>query len=265
MVVVLLEWQLLAIVGGCFLLVVAAISIFFSIRNNAPDAFTHWKAARKGKAICRVHFKGRGAHDYIAEIDKDEKGMGTNYWRVPEIGLKFKPGNEDIEFIEGSIPCVNYFENLTTAVKVNEAIAYSQLKDYFKKLNVPIDGVESAALYLLQESEKKPIERALKNTHIESEETKRYLRKFLDVVRRRDAEIKALKQESGIFTWQTAMKALDGTIAFTSSHFSHAKEVIIAAALRKEEDNKKKMIEYAIIAVILAIAGVILLYGLKGL
>jgi len=156
-------------------------------------------------------------------------------------------------------------ENLTTAVKVNEAIAYSQLKDYFKKLNIPIDGVESAALYLLQESEKKPIERALKNTHIDSEETKRYLRKFLDVVRRRDAEIKALKQESGIFTWQTAMKALDGTIAFTSSHFSHAKEVIIAAALRKEEDNKKKMIEYAIIAVILAIAGVILLYGLKGL
>lgn len=263
MVIALSETMFAAIVGIPILISILLGMFIFTIHNNCPDVFTHWKAARNGKPICRIHFRGRKVKDVIADEDKDEKGMGTNYWKVPGVGLKFKPGTEDIEFIEGTIPCVNYFENSTVGIKTSEAVAYSELKDYFKNvLRVPIDGIESAALYVLQESEKKPSERAIKNTHIDSEETKKYLRRFLDAVKSKGAELKNLKIESGVFTYQTAMKALDGTIGFTSSHFSHAKEVIIAAALRKEEDSKKKMIEFAIIAVILAIAGVILLKGI---
>lgn len=264
MVIALAEYTLAALVGVPALIAILLGMFVFTLHNNCPDVFTHWKAARSGKPICRIHFRGRKVKDVIAEEDKDEKGMGTNYWNVPYIGLKFKPGSEDIEFVEGTVPCVNYFENSTVGVKTSEAVAYSELKDYFKdKLKIPIDGVEAAALYVLQESEKKPSERAIKNTHIDSEETKKYLRKFLEAVRNKGAELKNIKLESGIFTYQTAMKALDGTIGFTSSHFSHAKEVIIAAALRKEENDKRKMIEYAIIAVILAIAGIILLKGIK--
>lgn len=254
MVVAIEEWMLIAGIGIPLLISIVCLSFVFSIKNSCPDLWTHFKAQRSGENICRVHFKGRGVRDYIASIDKDEKGMGTNYWKVPEVGLKFKPGNEDVEFIEGSIPCVNYFENMTAAIKVQEAVAYSQLKDYFRSvLKMPIDGIEQAALYVLQESEKVTKDRAIKNSKINSLEAKKYLKNFLDIVERRKAELKAIRQESGVFTFQTAMKALDNMEVFNSSYFAHAKEVIIAAALRKEENKFKDLMQWAIIGFILAL------------
>ena len=260
------DWMVYAGVGLIVLIPMGSMILFLSIRNNAPEAFTHWKAARGGDVVCRVHYKGGKVKDWIGEIDNDEKGLGTNYWKIPEIGLKFKPSSDMIEFIEGSIPCVNYYENLTAGLKTAEIVAYDQLRAHFRMLGVSVDGIEKDAFYILAESEKlKDGERAIDNTKIKSQETRKYLKRFLDVVNNNKDELKKLRIESGIFSYQTTVKALDALIAFNGAAFQHAKEVIIAAALRKEEDNKKKMIEYAIIAVILAIAGIILLYGLKGL
>lgn len=260
------DWQLYAVGGIAVLMFIASIGMFFAIKNNAPDAFSHWTAARNGAKICRVHYRGRKASDYIAHEEKEDKELGASYWTVPTIGLKFKPEPEDIEFIEGSIPCVNYYENMTEPIKIKQAVAFSQLKEYFKKINMPINGVEDIAFYVSSENEKlSDKQRAINNAKIESGETQKVIQKYLDTVDAYKKEISDMKIESGLFTWQTAMRSLDSIMAFTSSHFANARETIRAAEKRKLENQNKNLMTYAVVAVILAIAGAILLYAIKGL
>ena len=253
MVMVLEDWMFYGFAGLSLLFFFAGLIIFLVLRNNAPDAFVHWKANRTGNAVCRVHFRGRKCNDYIAEVDKAEKGLNSNMWSVPSLGIKFTPGPEDIEFIEGSIPCVNYFEKLPVAIKTNEVVAYSQLKDWLNKIGLPIDGVERNLMFVLQELQKNPIERAIKNSKIDSDETKNYLRKYLNTLKQKEEYLKRLTIESGVFTYQTAMKALDDAMAHTSAEVAHSKEVIKAAAKREEENKNKDYIMYAIVAFILCI------------
>lgn len=253
-----------ALVGllGWFLLIVG----YFGITNNAPDALTHWKAAREGKPICRVHFRGKKARDYIATIDKDEKDMGTNYWTCPEVGPKFKPDSDDIEFIEGSIPCVNHYEHSPEGQNVKMVAAFSQLKKYFKKKGFPIDGFEQDALFIAQEYEKtKDAARAIENMHLEKKDvnTQQKLKEFIDFIEHNRHEIENQMLESGIFTWQVAMKALDESIAYTSSHIQHTKEVIQAAAKRKDADKTKNLMLYAAVAFIFCIGAAAFLLAIK--
>lgn len=263
---VIADWIFYGAMGVAVLLFIAAIGLYFAIRNNAPDAMEHWKAARSGNKICRVHYRGRKASDYIAHEEKEDKELGAPYWYVPTIGLKFKPEPEDIEFVEGSIPCVNYYENMTEPIKIKQAVAFSQLKDYFKKIGMPINGVEDIAFYVSSENEKlSDKQRAMNNAKITSGETQAVIKKYLATVDAHKKELTDMKLESGLFTWQTAMRSLDSIMAFTSSHFANARETIRAAEKRKLENQDKNLMKYAIICVVLAIAGIILLYGLKGL
>jgi len=259
MVMVLDDWMFYGFAGVSLLFFFAGIAIFAVLKNNAPDAFVHWKANRDGDAVCRVHFRGRKCQDYIAEVDKAEKGLNSNMWTVPGLGIKFTPGAEDIEFIEGSIPCVNYFEKLPIGIKTNEVVAFSQLKDYLNKIGLPIDGIERNIMYVLQEIQKKPTERAIKNARIDSKETQNYLRKYLNALDQKSEFLKRLTIESGVFTYQTAMKALDDAIAHTSAEVAHSKEVIKAAAKREEANKNRDYIMYAIVAFILCIGAAALI------
>ncbi len=253
MVMVLEDWQFYGFAGLSLLLFFAGIAIFVIIRNNCPDAMVHWKANRTGDAVCRVHFRGKKCQDYTAELDKSEKGLNSNMWTVPELGIKFTPGPEDIEFIEGSIPCVNYFEKLPIAIKTNEAVAYSQLKDYLNSIKLPIDGNERNIMYILQEIQKKSVDRAIKNARVDSRETKEYLKRYLNAIEQKKSYLQRLTIESGVFTYQTAMKALDDAIAHTSAEVAHGKEVIRAAAKREEANRNRDYILYAIVAFIVCI------------
>ena len=261
MVVAISEEVLIAAVGIPLFIGIICIMFVLSVRANCPEAWTHWNAHRKGKVISRVHYKGGEYRDYIAEIDKDEKGLATNYWKVPDVGLKFKP--VEIERGEGGIPVANYFEKMPKNISIREAAAYNQLKDYFEKIKVPIAGIEQQALFVLQEAEKLPADRAISNLPIDSKELKDYLRKYLNVVRERKNEIKNLMLETGAFGFQTAMKALDDTVAFNGAYFAHAKGVIQAAALRKEENKLRDILPYAILvfAMGLGVAAVIVVAG----
>ena len=248
------DWQFYGVLALGFLMMFGSGMLYFTLKNNAPDSFTHWRAARTGDSICRVHFRGKKCSDYIAYQDKEEKELGTNYWTVPELGIKFKPEPDEIEFIEGSTPCVNYFEKMPKGIKISEAIAFDTLKKYFKKIGISIEGVEDVALYVAQEAEKSPGDRAIMNAKINSSETKQYLKKFLSVINSHKNELMALKNDSGPFSWRTAMFALDNTIAYTSAAISNTKEVIRAAERRKEENKRRDFILYAIVAFIIAIA-----------
>jgi hypothetical protein len=254
MIIAIQDWMLYGVVLVCFFMFLISIVLYISIKKNAPDAMVHWKAKRTGDMVCRVHYRGKKCIDYIATLDKAEKEIGTPYWTVPNIGIKFKPEPDDIEFIEGSVPCVNYYENIPEGQKIAHVKAYSELKDYFKSIGLPIDGVEDVAFYVLSEAQKTTPEQAVKNAMIDSDETKVHVRKYLNAVENNKTEIEKMKLSSGIFTFQTAMKALDSTAAYTSSHIAHMKETIRAAIMRSEENKRKDYILYAIICFILAMA-----------
>lgn len=265
MLIAVQDWMFYGVALLSFFFFLAAIMLYVTLKKNAPDAFVHWQANRQGKPVCRVRFRGKVVSDYIADIDKSEKGMGTPYWTVPSVGLKFKPEVDSIYFIEGSIPCCDYFENIPKSIKTEIAVAFSQLKDYFKKIGIPIEGIEDLAFYIASESEVSGSENAIKDARINSAETKEIIRKYIATINKHKGQLKNMRLESGVFTWQTAMNALDSTIAYTSSSLTHTKETIRAAVMRQEENKRKDLMMYAVIAVILAIAGIILLYGIKGL
>jgi len=252
--IVIQDYYLYAALGLCGLLFLVSAMIFISIKNNCPDAFDHWKARRNNQPICRVHFRGKTTIDYIATVDKSEKDLGTPYWSVAALGLKFKPEADSIHFIEGNLPCCDYYENIPKSIKIETAVAYSQLKDYFKKIGIPIDGIEDLAFYISSESEVSSPETAIKDARINSEETKTVLRRYIKTVQANKDKLRNMRLESGVFTWQTAMNALDSTIAYTSSSLTHTKETIRAAVMRQEENNKADLIKYAIVAFILAMA-----------
>jgi len=248
------EWYFYGAMLVAFFALLISVGIYMAVKNNAPDAFVHWKAKRNGDKVCRVHYRGRKCRDYIATVDKAEKEIGTPYWTVEDVGIKFKPEPGDIEFIEDTIPCCNYFENMPEAVKINQAVAFNQLKNHFTKLGMPIEGIEDIAFYVASEAEGKPKDRAINNARIDSIETREHLKKYLDIISKYKTQLTSMKLESGVFSWQTAMNALDSVIAYTSSNLAHTKETIRAAIMRQEENKRKDYIMYAIIAFILALS-----------
>lgn len=265
MMIVIEEYYLYAAIVLSFLMFMGAALIFITIRNNCPDAMIHWKAKRKGDKICRVHFRGKSTEDFIATVDKTEKKMGTPYWTVPAIGLKFKPEADAIHFIEGGIACCDYYENIPKSIKIETAVAYSQLRDYFKKIGIPIDGIEDLAFFISSESEITGPENAILDARINSEETKNVLKRYIATVNKYKDILKSKRLESGVFTWQTAMNALDSTIAYTSSSLTHTVETVRAAERRREEDKKGDLMRNFQYLAMVVIIGIILLYGLKGL
>lgn len=254
MLIAVQDWMFYGVAIVSVLLFMIAIMLYMTIKNNAPDAMVHWQAKRQGKPVCRVHFRGRTTNDYIATIDKSEKDMGTPYWTVPAVGLKFKPEADAIHFIEGSVPCCDYYENIPKSIKIDTAVAYSQLRDFFKKIGIPIDGIEDLAFYISSESEVSGPTNAIADARINSDETKQVIRRFIDTTTKNKDKLKSMRLESGVFTWQTAMNALDSTIAYTSSSLTHTKETIRAAVMRQEENKKKDLMLYALICFILALA-----------
>lgn len=234
--------------------------LYLSLNKKLPDIKAHTEAIEKNKSICRVHYAGRKCADYIATVDKLEGEIGTPYWTVPQLGIKFKPEADQIEFIEGSVRCVNYFENMLEAQKTDVSVAFSQMKDYFKKIGCPIDSIEDVAFLVAAENEKLgDSTKAIKNSKINSKETEKYVRRYLDAIKAHKVELEKIKLQSGVFTYQTSIKALDSMVAFTSAHAAHMKEVIKAAVMRQEDQKRKDYIMYAIIAFILAMAGGVLL------
>lgn len=244
--VVIEELYMYAALGLSGMFLIISAMFFIVIKQNCPDAFDHWKAKRNNQPICRVHFRGKSTVDYIAKIEKEEKNLGTPYWTVPGIGLKFKPEADCIHFIEGNLPCCDYYENIPKSIKVETAAAYSQLRDYFKKIGIPIDGIEDLCFFVSSESEVSGSENAIKDARINSEETKNILKRYIATVKANETKIKSMRLESGTFTWQTAMNALDSTIAYTSASLTHTVETVRAATLRKEENKRKELMQYVI-------------------
>jgi hypothetical protein len=153
-------------------------------------------------------------------------------------------------------------------MSIAQIVAFNQLKNWFGKMHMPIDTIEGIAMYVAQEYVKTGSkERAMQNARINSKETKAYLLKYLELIDAHSKELEYMKLESGVFSFQTAMKALDEIDATTSSHVEHLKKVVRAAALREQEDanaKKRELIYMAIVGFILCIGAAAFIIATKG-
>ena len=127
--------------------------------------------------------------------------------------------------------------NIPEPVAVADAVAFSQLKDHLKEKGIDIETIEDVAFYVLSEYEKSGnLDEALRSARIDDEETREKVLTFLKFIQQHRSELEKLKLRSGLFTFQTAARALDATIAYTSSNVAHMKRVI-EASLRREMQN----------------------------
>lgn len=247
---------------------IIAVLLFFTlmgIRGQAPEAFMLMKARKKKQALCMVHYpEGTCRLKEPKHVKPPNPDSGVPYFKLDPEGIKFKnPDGSKFERFGGDVPIINYFSNIPESVKMREAVAYSQLKDYLKKNDVDIDGIEDITMYVFSEYEKTgDMKKAIKNSKINNEDVVRRIVKYLEFIDNNRQEIEDMKLQSGTFTWQTAMMALDSTIAYTSANVAHLKSVIEAQIRRQLGDEKKDLITKGIFIFLACLGAFVLLQAL---
>ena len=242
------EFLIFSLVLIIIFLIFAFALYYLNIRKNVPEALLFAKARKKKLPLALVHYPEGIVRPFIPRIEKMSSEVSTPFYTVGEVGIKFRnPDGRKTERWNGDIPIINYFVNMPEGVAIADAVAYSQLKDYLKTQDIDIDTIEDVAFYVLSEFERTgDIELAMKSAKIENEETKQQLLSFLNFIKVHKADIDNLKLKSGIFTFQTAIRALDATIAYTSSNVAHMKSVIEASIRRQLANSTGDILKYGL-------------------
>jgi len=220
------------------LITVLLFVVFYIDMKKTPGVLVLRKAYKKKLPVAFVHYPEGTMRAYIPKIEKHNPEVTTPYHIVEGAGIKFKNADgKKVERWDGKIPIYNYFVNIPEPVATADAVAFSQLKDHLKKKGIDIETIEDVAFYVLSEYEKSGnLDEALRSARIDDEETREKVLAFLKFVQQHRSELERLKLRSGLFTFQTAARALDATIAYTSSNVAHMKRVI-EASLRRELQN----------------------------
>jgi len=248
--------------GGMLILAVFVMAMFFlifymSIKTKAPEAFMFMKARKLKVPIVMVHYPEGIVKATIPHKDGADKNTSMPYWIVDDVGIKFRsPDGRKAERWNGEIPIYHYFRDIPEPVSITEAVAYSQFRDYLKSKGAAIDNMEDVVFYVINELERTgDIEQAIANANITDENTKRNMLSFIDYIIKHKKEVNQLKLRSGVFTFQTAARALDATIAYTSSNVAHTKSVLEAAIRRQLDAGKQEAFKYGMF-IIMACLGV---------
>ena len=259
------EGVFLGLIGFCALLVLALIMLIITIKRYAPEAFVFARARMRGYAIALVHYPDGIVKPFIPREEIKNPESAAPYYIVGDVGIKFtNPDGTKIERWYGEIPVYHYFKNIPEPVANVQAIAYSQLKDYLKENGMSIEGIADLAFYVMSEIEKgKNVARAIENARIEDKETKERILKFVKWMEKHKEEIENKKLESGIYTYQTAMQALDSTIAYTSANVAHTKSVWQTWFQNRMDITKENLIKYGVFLFIAALAAGILYQFIK--
>ena len=238
----------------------AIIILLVSIKKFAPEAFIFMKARKRGIPLAFVHYPDGVIKPYVPRVEIKNPESVSPYYSVGDVGIKFSnPDGTKVERWFSEIPVYHYFKNIPEPVSNVQTVAYSQLKDFLKEKGMSIEGIEDVAFYVLTELEKgKDVERAIRNAQIEDGETRARILKFVEWIRRNKEEVDRLKLKSGVYTYQTAMQALDSTIAYTSANVAHAKSVWQAWFQNRMDIGKENLIRYGIFLFLAALAGGIL-------
>lgn len=223
------------------------------IKRFAPEAFLFWRARRKGKPLCLVHYPEGVVRAYIPTEEKGNPSA-LNYWYVGNVGIKFR-SRVVAEKWNGRIPLFHYFMNIPEPIATAEAAAISQLKDFLKEKGHDISNVEDIAYFVLSRYEKylgklknedEAMMQTLRDLGLDNEETVQRMIELLKTVEACRDEVEQLKLKSGVFTYQTAVTALDSLSAYTSANVAHTKAVLESAIRENMASEVKDYIKYGI-------------------
>jgi hypothetical protein len=208
----------------------SAFLIFVDFKKNAPEAFIFKKARKVKLPVLFLHYSD-GALKIVLPTKEKGKGnpapTGMSYYVVPPVGIKFRDlDGTKTEHMRG-VQVLHYFPNIPEPISTQQAIAYSQLKDYLREKGIDISGIENIAFLIASDVEKmKNVERAIKNAQVGDAETHEKIIEFLTFIDENRKEIEAMHLKSGIFTYRTVVSALDSIIAYTSANVAHTKAVM---------------------------------------
>lgn len=236
--------MMLMIIGLAF----GFVLFYIDIRNNCPGALVIKKAYKNNLPLVVVHYPSRDEYLYIPKTDKYSEDIASPYHIVEKVGIKFKSSDgTKVSRWFGLIPMYHYYVNTPEPAAIADAVAVDQLKEFLKTKGIEIDTIEDVAVYILSEYEKHgDLSRALANAQIDGEEVIERITSFMNGIKKHKDEIESLKLQSGLFTFQTAIRAFDSISAYTSSHVAHMKSVLEAAIRRELSDTQSDMLKYGI-------------------
>ncbi len=227
------------------------------INRWAPEAKIFKEARQKKKPIVITHFTNNTAVPAIPKIEKMEESddVVVPFYTIPKVGLKFKDSSgTKAEKWFGDITVYHHYELTPEPISTAFAVAFSQFKDLLRKNNIDIEGIEDVAFYAITENEKlKDIEETLKSLNITNTETILKIKEMLEYIQDFKVDIQKVKLQSGLYTYQTVVRALDATMAYTSANLAFTKTAIEAYVRQQLNTERKNLLIYFIGAFILCL------------
>ena len=253
---------------GFILVLFETLIIVLLVSNTkryAPEAVILTKARKNRLPLAMLHYPGGITRLVLPTIEKEDEKSSIPNLTVKGAGIKFRDiDGTKTELFNGNITLYHYFKNMPEPVSTFVAVAISQLNDYLKEHDSSIENFEDDALFILSEYEKTgDVVQAIEDANIENKEAIHEILKFLDHVKKHKKEISEMKLESGVFTYQTAIRSIDSIISYTSANVAHMKSVLEASLRNKIEDKRKDLINMGVMIFIVLIGTGALLYMLK--
>jgi len=236
-------WQYFALILGMVFVPLITIIIVVNIFKSIPWAWPMYRAFQKNMPVVWKHHPRGSSEIAVATIEKDLKeGIPVTYYKVDKWGFKFSDiAGENTELLQGKLRVVHYFKNSPTPINVMDTIAIDQLCNWLRIKGVNITNREDAIIFIMSEYVRTGnLKAAIASSKIDDDETKRAILKAINSIEKNQKEIETMKLRDGVFTFQTAMTAIDRTISFTSAAFSNAKSAIEAQMRAKLAEDKNK-------------------------
>lgn len=261
MTVMISEITYYGLILGIVLVPLICIAMIFNLHKAIPWAYPMFRAFQKNMPVVMLHYPRGGLEVEVPVIEKDLKqGIPITYYYVKKWGIKFPDiSTENTELLMGKLRVVHYFRNNVSPTNIIDTVALDRLRDFLMRKGLNITSREDVILFFLADYNRiRDVELAIENVYIQDEDTKALILKALTLIEENKEELEKSKLKDGIFTFQTAMQALDRTIAFTGSAFSNAKSAIEAQMRAKMNEGKNAELYrmVIIIAILLVCAGI---------
>lgn len=239
----------------CFGALAFTLMFFLQLQKDAPEAFKIRSARRNKTGLVFLHHPN-GAFEILSPKYDNSKDVG--YWYVKDGLYKYKDASgEKTERMSGDLPVHHVLDNLPEPISVRMAAHMSILADIFNERGYSLDGIEKIFFYVLTEIFKKEdlsitpdktwtelnleqqtdellfrLENTLTNIDVNDEATRGKLRKIIPYIMKNRDELEMAVQHirPRAFSFQTVIRSIDNLVAFTSSNWYNAKQVIEADA-----------------------------------
>ncbi len=253
---------------------------FMQLQKDAPEAFKIRNARRHKTGLVFLHH-ANGTFEICSPKYDGSKDVG--YWAVKDGLYKYKDvSGRNTERMSGDLPIHHVLDNLPEPISVLMAAHMNILAEIFNERGHSLDGIEKIFFYVLTEIFNKEdlvtspgkrwdeinldqqtdelltrLESTLTDIGVKDETTRGKLRLIIPyIMKNRDQLENAVRHiQPRAFSFQTVIRSIDNLVAFTSSNWYNAKQVIEADA-----KNNRGFKDYMPILII-AVAVMIILIG----